>query len=64
MRITDAEYRDYQRLKREEQAGHLLTLNTMRLIVKECDYDPEKVGNHFLEVYARRRHEQRQNYYE
>ena len=59
MRITDAEYRDYQRLKREEQAGHLLTLNTMRLIVRACDYDPEKVGKHFLEVYAKYRKDER-----
>ena len=61
MKITDAEYRDYQRLKREEQAGHLLTLDTMRLIVKACDYDPEKVGKHFLEVYARRRSTERKH---
>ena len=61
MRITVAEYLDYQRLKHEEQAGHLLTLDTMRLIVKACDYDPEKVGKHFLEVYARRRSAERKH---
>ena len=55
MRITDAEYRDYQRLKHEEQAGHLLTLDTMRLIIKACEYAPEKVGKHFLEVYVKRK---------
>lgn len=53
MTITAKEYADYMRLKREEKEGHLLTTDGMRLIVKACEYDPAKVGKHFLEVYAR-----------
>lgn len=53
MTITKAEYADYQRLKKAEREGHLLTVDGMRLIAKACEYDPAKVGRHFLEVYAR-----------
>ena len=53
MTITKAEYADYQRFKKAEREGHLLTVDGMRLIVKACEYDPAKVGRHFLEVYAR-----------
>ena len=53
MTITKSEYADYMRLKEAEREGHLLTVDGMRLIVKACEYDPEKVGRHFLEVYAR-----------
>lgn len=53
MKITAEEYAEYLRLKRAESEGHLLTTDGMRLIVKACEYDPAKVGKHFLEVYAR-----------
>ena len=53
MTITKAQYADYMRLKEAERSGHLLTLDTMRLIVRACEYDPEKVGRHFLEVFAK-----------
>lgn len=52
MTITKAQYADYQRLKEAERTGHLLSEDALCLIVKACDYDPEKVGKHFLEVYA------------
>ena len=53
MNITKAQYADYMRLKEAERDGHLLTTDGMRLIVRACEYEPEKVGRHFLEVYAR-----------
>lgn len=55
MRITDAEYRDYQRLKEAERSGQLLSTDVLRMIIRAYDYDPEKVGKHFLEVYAQRK---------
>ena len=52
MTITKAQYAEYLRLKEAERTGHLLSEDALRLIVRACDYDPEKVGKHFLEVYA------------
>ena len=51
--ITNAQYDDYMRLKEAERKGHILTTDGMRLIVKCYNYDPAKIGKHFLEVYAR-----------
>lgn len=53
MTISKKDYADYMRLKQLEREGHLLSVDALRLIVRACDYDPEKVGKHFLEVYAR-----------
>lgn len=55
MTITKAEYADYMRLKQAERDGHLLSVDTMRMIVRACDGKPEEIGQHFLEVYARLR---------
>ena len=55
MTITKAEYADYMRLKQAERDGHLLSVDTMRMIVRACDGKPEEIGRHFLEVYARMR---------
>ena len=57
MTITKAEYADYQRLKAAERDGQLLSTDVLRMIVRACDYDPEKVGRHFLEVYSKRKKE-------
>ena len=53
MTITKAEYADYMRLKQAERDGHLLTVDTLRMIVRACEGKPEEIGRHFLEVYAR-----------
>lgn len=55
MRINDAEYRDYLRLKEAERTGQLLSTDALRMIIRAYDYDPAKIGKHFLEVYAKRR---------
>ena len=57
MTITKSEYADYQRLKAAEREGQLLSTDALRMIVRACDFDPEKVGRHFLEVYAKRKKE-------
>ena len=59
MTITKAEYADYMRLKQAERDGHLLSVDTMRMIVRACDGKPEEIGRHFLEVYARMRRRKR-----
>lgn len=59
MTITKSQYQDYQRLKEAERTGHLLTEDTLRLIIRSCEGNPEKIGRHFLEVYYKWRHERR-----
>ena len=44
---------DYARLIRLEQTGHVLTMDGLRLIIKACEYDPERVGKVFMETYAK-----------
>lgn len=51
--ITNAQYEEYLRLKEAKRSGHLLTTDCMRMIVRCYDYDPVKIGKHFLEVYAK-----------
>ena len=53
MTITKSEYAEYKRLKAAEREGHLLTQETLRLIIRACEGDPAKIGRHFLEVYYR-----------
>lgn len=51
--ITADQYAEYMELKQARRDGHLLSADTLRMIVHACEFDPEKVGRHFLEVYAR-----------
>lgn len=51
--ITNAQYEEYLRLKEAQRNGHLLTTDCLRMIVRCYDYDPAKIGKHFLEVYAK-----------
>lgn len=51
--ISKEKYEEYLQLKAREH--ELPTKNALRMIVRACDYDPVKVGRHFLEVYARLR---------
>lgn len=49
--ISKEKYEEYLQLKAREH--ELPTKDALRMIVRACDYDPVKVGRHFLEVYAR-----------
>jgi len=51
--ISKQQLQDYERLKKLESSGHLLDLPCLRLIMRSCDFQPEQVGKHFLEVYYR-----------
>lgn len=48
--ITNAEYEEYQKYKRQKLRGHILTPDGLRFIVESYDGDAEKIGNHFLEL--------------
>ena len=51
--LTAEQYAEYQELKQAKRDGHLLSADTLRMIVRACDGKPEEIGRHFLEVYAR-----------
>ena len=51
--ITAEQYAEYMELKQAKRDGHLLSVDTLRMIVRACDGKTEEIGRHFLEVYAR-----------
>lgn len=48
--ITAEQYAEYQELKQARRDGHLHSADTLRMIVRACEFEPEKVGRHFLQV--------------
>ena len=52
--ITNKEYEEWQKYKKENKKekakGHILMPDTLRFICAANDYDPTKIGQHFLEV--------------
>ena len=51
--ITNKEYEEWQRYKEEKAKGHVLMPDTLRFICAANDYDPMKIGQHFLEVLSK-----------
>lgn len=51
-KLTDKQYNEYQRMLRDRDAGRLLTSDGLRMICSAHEYDPEKIGLHFLTVLA------------
>ena len=51
-KLTDKQYNEYQRMLRDRDAGRLLTPDGLRMICSAHEYDPEKIGLHFLTVLA------------
>ena len=51
-KLTDKQYNEYQRMLRERDAGRILTPDGLRMICSAHEYDPEKIGLHFLTVLA------------
>ena len=48
--ITNKEYEEWQKYKAEKANGHILMAYTVRFNCAANDYDPVKIGQHFLEV--------------
>jgi hypothetical protein len=48
--FTKKEREDYDKLCIERIHGHLLNLDGIRFICESYNYDPEKIGKHFLEL--------------
>ena len=51
-KLTDKQYNEYQRILRDRDSGRLLTPDGLRMICSAYEYDPEKIGLHFLTVLA------------
>ena len=52
-RITDKEYKDFEEYKTAKRKGQLLTPNGLNTICELFNYDPEKIGKHFIECNIR-----------
>ena len=51
-KLTDKQYNEYQRILRDRDSARLLTPDGLRMICSAHEYDPEKIGLHFLTVLA------------
>ena len=50
--LTQKQIADYEQLCRDRNNGRLLTPDGLRFICEANNYDPEAIGQHFLEVLA------------
>jgi hypothetical protein len=48
--ITKKQLADYEQLCKDRNNGRILTPDGLRFICEAYEYDPEKIGKHFLEV--------------
>ena len=51
-KLTDKQYNEYQKMHRDRDSVRLLTPDGLRTICSAHEYDPEKIGLHFLTVLA------------
>lgn len=51
--LSNKEYEEWLKYKNEKAKGHILTPDTIRLICSANDYDPDRIGRHFLEILPR-----------
>lgn len=52
-RITDKEYEYFEEYKTAKINGQLLTPSGLNTICESFNYDPEKIGKHFIECNIR-----------
>lgn len=48
--ITKREYEEYQKYRQAKSSGKILTPDGLRSICEAYEYDPTKIGQHFLEL--------------
>ena len=51
-KLTNKQYEAYMKMLRDKEEGRLLTPDGLRMICSAHEYDPEKIGLHFLTVMA------------
>lgn len=52
-KVKNADFEEYRRYREDLQHGRVLTPDGLRFICNANDMDPEKVGKHFLDQYAK-----------
>lgn len=52
-KLTKKQIEDYKKLCEARSSGRILTPDGLRFICEAYNYDPEKIGQHFLEVLPR-----------
>lgn len=52
-RLTKKQIEDCRQLCHDRDRGRILTPEGLRFVCEANDYDPEKIGRHFLEVLGR-----------
>lgn len=48
--ISNKEYEEYQQYLRDKSSGRILTPEALRIVCAGLGNNPEKIGQHFLEV--------------
>ena len=48
--LSNKQYEEYQKFLEEKRKGRILTPDGIRFICAANDYNPEKIGQHFLEL--------------
>lgn len=56
-KITDKEYKEFQKYKMDVLKGRVLTIEGLRFIIKANDYEPKAIGQDILKTYAKLRHQ-------
>lgn len=51
-KLTNKQYEAYMKMLREKEEGRLLTPDGLCTICSLHEYDPEKIGLHFLTILA------------
>lgn len=51
-KLTNKQYEAYMKMIREKEEGRPLTPDGLRMICSAHEYEPEKIGLHFLMVLA------------
>lgn len=49
-KITDREYKKYEKYKEEENSGRLLTMDLLRIICEANENKPEAIGKDILNI--------------
>lgn len=52
-KITNKEYAEYDKYKTDLIHGRILTPDGLKIICEANDFDPAKIGLHFLQMYAK-----------
>ena len=48
--MTKKQFTDYEKYRRDKNNGRILSMDCLRFICEANDYDPEKIGEYFLEL--------------